>query len=201
MKKQTIIFILFLIPSLIFGQLYKCDSTYHNENHTIWKSYKNGLKHGAWEYRSEQDSGKIINYEEYWFGELVRKDTTNIYHSSMFGISDSSIEYTFTPTIKFVLSKILIPDSLHYFYCEINQDKNYNTELYFYKMKGMKEENLISHFCSLTNRYIILETMEIPIILEHDQDFANLGWVISGAFCKMVIDKNKRILEIEKYGW
>jgi hypothetical protein len=201
MKRQTIIYVLFLLPSLIFGQLYKCDSTYHNKNFTIWESYKNGLKHGAWEYRSEQDSKKIIKYEEYWFEELVRADTTNIYHFPMFEILDSAIEYTFTPTIKFVLSKLLIPDSLHYFYCEINQDNNYNTELHFFKIKITEKEDLIDHFCSLTNRYIILESMEIPIILKSDRDFANLGWIITGGYCSMVIDKKQRVLEIEKYGW
>ncbi len=201
MKRQIIIPILFLLPSLIFGQLYKCDSTYHNEDYSIWECYKNGLKHGAWEYRSESDSKKIIKYEEYWLGELVRTDTTNIYHFSMFEISDTVVEYSFTPTIKFVLSKILIPDSLHYFYCEINQDNSSNTELHFFKIKRINEENLINHFCSLTNRYIILESIEVPIMLKFDRTFANLGWIITGEYCKMVIDRKQRILEIEKYGW
>jgi len=190
-----------LLPSLTFGQLYYCDSTYHNDNYTIWENYKKGLKHGAWEYRSENDPNRIIKYEEYWFGELVRTDTTNIYHFPMFEISDSLIEYNFTPTIRFVLSKILIPDSLYHYYCELNQDINNNTELNIYRIKRTNDKNPITHLCSLTNRYLILEAIEIPIILKIDKDFINLGQNVSGVFCKMIIDEKQRILEIEKYGW
>lgn len=201
MKRQIIISIIFLLPNLIFGQLYKCDSTYHNENYTIWESYKNGLKHGAWEYRSENDPNKIVKYEVYWFGDLVRTDTTNIYRHPMFEISDTLIEYDFTPTIRYVLSKILIPDSLNHFYCEINQDINSYTELIFYKIKKTNEKSSITHLCSLTNRYLILESIEIPIILKLDKDFVHLGQTPSGVYFKMIIDEKKRILEIEKYGW
>ncbi len=201
MKRQTIIFLLFLFPSLIFGQLYKCDSTYHNENYTIWESYKNGHKHGAWEIRSENDPNKIVKYEEYWFGELVRVDTTNIYHFPMFEISDTLIEYHFTPTIRFVLSKILIPDSLYHYYCELSQDFNNNTELNIKRIKRTNEKSSITHLCSMTNRYLILESIEIPIVLEIDKDFINLGQIVSGLYCKMIIDEKQRIIEIEKYGW
>lgn len=186
-----------LIPNLLLGQLYKPDSSFHNDNYTIWGSYKNGLKHGSWEYRSEIDSQKIVKYEEYWFGELVRTDTTNIYHYPMFNINDSIIEYVLSPTLKFVLGKLLIQNSLYYYHCNIRKANNGNTNLYLYQRKKI-ENDIIKHFCELTNRYIVIDSMKIPIILGIDYEYAHMGKTASGAYYRILIDKNKRILEIQE---
>ena len=197
MRRQTIILLLILLPGIILGQLYKCDSIYRNENSTIMGGFKNGLKHGAWDYRSDKDFNKVINYEVYWFGELVRADTTNIYHYPMFDIKDSVIEYSFGYTVNFIIEKLIKPESGNYYFCELKVDMTNNTELQFYKKEKAYKEDQVDKLCEMTNRYIILENQKIPIITYYDRRFASLGWTREYEF-KVVLDTKNRILEIYK---
>lgn len=200
MKRQIFIILLIFLPGLFFGQLYKCDSIYHNENYTITGGYKNGLKHGAWEYRSDTDTQKIIKYQEYWFGKLVRVDSTNIYHSPMFDLKDSIIEYAFGPTVNHVINKLLLPEIGNYFYCELRNYQNRNTVLTFYKKEVTIDTDIIDKFCAMTNRYIIHDNLQIQIITEYDRKFAHLGWTREYN-SEIILDSNGLIIEIRKNGW
>ena len=182
---------------MIFGQLYKCDSIYHNENYTVWESYKNGLKHGAWEYRSEKDPEKILKYEEYWFGELVRTDTTNIYRSPMFDLTDSIIVYSFGPTVTFVIEKMLIIEPEKYYFCELSINNENNTQLEFYKKEITQKPDKIDKLCKITNRRIILKNLQIPIITDYDRNFAHLGWTRDFEF-EIILNSKDLILEINQ---
>lgn len=55
MRNKIFILLLFFFPIIVFGQLYKCDSVYHNEDYTIMGGFKDGLKHGAWDYRADSE--------------------------------------------------------------------------------------------------------------------------------------------------
>lgn len=182
-------------PILAFGQLYKCDSIYHNEDYTITGGFRNGLKHGSWDYRADNDHNKVIKYEEYWFGELVRTDTTNIYRYPMFDQKDSVIEYAFSPTVKFIIEKLLLSKPDKNYCCEIHIEENKNISLEFYHYVQTKELNLVEKFCLMTNRYIILDHNRIPVITEYDRKFAHLGWV-TGLKFEIIMDSKELILEI-----
>jgi len=196
---RTKIFILFIVifPNTVLGQLYKCDSTYHNKDFTIWKSYKNGLKHGGWEYRSKQDLNSISKYEYYWFDELVFEDTTNIYCYPMFHFTDTLIEYSFGPVVDFVISKHLVQEAGEHYICKLSINKLDQTELLFFIQANEGKNNNLDQLLRLTNRYLILEKQNIPIISDYDFRFANLGWTINYDF-KIVLNSKNLILEIYK---
>ena len=195
---NKILYILIVLLShnyCIFAQLYKCDSTYLSSNRKIEGGFKNGLKHGSWTYYS--DSMQAVKFEEYWLGELISTTNKEFTKDKMFNESDSIIEYNFGVTFKHVLSKVIKPDFGYYFYCEL--DDNFNdslTLLNIHKLKIPENGDDIYKFSLLTNRYIILDSLRIPILTSIDRKFAKFNWVFTGCDYWILLDKFNRIIEI-----
>ncbi len=194
--EKYIYILIFLIPQISFSQLYKCDSLFNSANNKIHGGFKNELKHGTWTYSDDTSHYNIIKVEKYWFGELINTNNSNIEIEDHFEKSDSIIEYYFGPTVKHILSKTLISDTTSYFYCELEKECDSNTKLIFYKLKKLKEMDQIDKFCSLTNRYIRLNSFNIPVISRYDREFANLNWNLSGDNCMLILDESDRIIEM-----
>ena len=92
------------------------------------------------------------------------------------------VEYAFKPTVKFVIQKLLSSKPEENYYCEIEIKETGNISLAFYHRIQRKEHDLVDRFCSITNRYMIIEHQSIPIITEYDRKFAHLGWTIGFDF-------------------
>jgi len=202
MKKLIFILIILTIPQIGVAQLYKCDSSFISIDNKIHGGFKNGLRHGTWTFSDDTMHYNYTKIEDYWFGELVRTRNSLFYHPGNFEKNDSIIEYFFGPTTKFVLSRIIIPDSGYYYYCELEKNCDTITTLIFHKLKmGNNNKSAVDNFCSLTNRFIVLDSINIPVVSQYDREFANLGWVFTGCYCIMTLDKHNRITELIKYGW
>ena len=117
----------------------------------------------------------------------------------MFDRKDSVIEYAFSPTVKFVIEKLILSKPGKNYYCEIDIKENKNISLAFYHYFHEKEPNLVEQFCLMTNRYILLDHNRIPVITEYDRKFAHLGWVTGYEF-EIILDSKELILEINN-GW
>lgn len=202
MKKYIYILIILTIPQIGISQLHKCDSSFVSTDNKIHGGFKNGLEHGTWTYSADTMHFDIIKLEDYWFGDLVRESNSLIYEPENFEKNDSIIEYFFDPTIKFILSKTLVPDSSHFYYCELEKNCDSVVKLVFHKINVKhKNESKIDNFCFLTNRFIVLDSLNIPIVTQYDREFGNLGWVFTGCYLSMTLDKHNRIMELIKYGW
>lgn len=160
--------------------------------------FKNGKKHGTWTFFEDISNYNIGKVEEYWFGELISTSNSIIQNERSFEKNDSIIEYSFGPIVKFVLSKIIKHDPNYFFFCELEKDCNSSTTLTFYKLLKTDEVNQIDKFCSLSNRFILLDNLNIPVISEYDREFSNLNWVITHSFYSINLDKFNRIVEVIK---
>ncbi len=196
MKKYIYLFFFFLFPNILFGQLYKCDST--SNDSTIIGGFRNGQKHGVWSYYKEDAFDKLKKIEVYWFGELVYEDTTDIQKCRMFNVNDTIVEYSLNPTFYFVLKKNIKIDSNQYYYCELSRDTDGNSEWAFYKINKTQIQNEIDNFCKLTNRFIILEGLRIPVITQFDRDFAHIGWCFTSYDFKILLNPNGLIINVYK---
>ncbi len=197
--KYIFVYLFFLlIPSITFGQLYKCDSTINN---TVFDGgYKNGLKHGYWTYYKKNSFYKFEKAEIYWFGELVYQDTNEILYSNMFHKNDTIIQYNISHTVNYVLEQTIEFEPNEYFiYCELHYDDDENCILFFHKLKRNDKPDNIENFSKISNRGIIVNGNFIPVMLPSDRKFAFIGWVFTGnPYLYLKLNSKGLIISIDK---